>query len=162
MAAPLAAAGRSAFSSSVPRRRPPIQSTSSADSSMRLKSATLRTNAGYTRCRAIVTRLFDGGGLTTGDMRGRGVSPAHRGTSRRRGPQWSAGGRGSSLSGHSLQFRAPCRKDWLFVRKEALVSSDGAASAHDPTAPIGTDRSGARPGEVRITRTSRTRGRVGS
>jgi hypothetical protein len=43
---------------------------------------------------------------------------------------------GSSLSGHSLQFRAPCRKDWLFVRKEALVSSsDGAASAHDPTPP---------------------------
>ena len=30
----------------------------------------------------------------------------------------------------------PCRKDWLFVRKEALVSlADGAASARDPTAP---------------------------
>jgi hypothetical protein len=29
-----------------------------------------------------------------------------------------------------------CRKDWLSVRKEALVSlSDGAASARDPTAP---------------------------
>jgi hypothetical protein len=42
----------------------------------------------------------------------------------------------SSLSGHSLQLRAPCRKDWLFVRKEALVSlADGAASARDPTAP---------------------------
>jgi adenylate cyclase len=31
------------------------------------------------------------------------------------------------LSGHSLQLRAPCRKDWLFFRKEALVSSSGAA-----------------------------------
>jgi hypothetical protein len=42
----------------------------------------------------------------------------------------------SSLSGHSLQLRALCRKHWLFVRKEALVSlSDGAASARDPTAP---------------------------
>jgi hypothetical protein len=29
----------------------------------------------------------------------------------------------SSLSGHSPQLRAPCRKDWLSVRKEALVSS---------------------------------------
>jgi hypothetical protein len=37
----------------------------------------------------------------------------------------------------------PCRKDWLFVRKQALVSvSDGAASARDPTRPIGTGRSG--------------------
>jgi CRISPR associated protein Cas1 len=54
----------------------------------------------------------------------------------------------SSLSGHSLQLRALCRKDWLFFRKEALVSlADGAASARDPTAPIGTGRSGARPGE---------------
>jgi hypothetical protein len=42
----------------------------------------------------------------------------------------------SSLSGHSLQLRAPCRKDWLFFRKEALVSlADGAPSARDPTAP---------------------------
>jgi Protein of unknown function (DUF3489) len=33
-------------------------------------------------------------------------------------------------------LRALCRKHWLFVRKEALVSlSDGAASARDPTAP---------------------------
>jgi hypothetical protein len=33
----------------------------------------------------------------------------------------------------------PCRKDWLFVGKEALVSvSDGAASARDPNRPIGT------------------------
>jgi hypothetical protein len=30
----------------------------------------------------------------------------------------------------------PCRKDWLFVRKEALVSlADGAPSALGPTAP---------------------------
>jgi hypothetical protein len=42
----------------------------------------------------------------------------------------------SSLFGHSLQLRVLCRKDWLFVRKEALVSlADGAASARDPTAP---------------------------
>jgi uncharacterized protein HemX len=27
-----------------------------------------------------------------------------------------------SLSGHSPLLRAPCRKDWLFVQKEALVS----------------------------------------
>ena len=42
----------------------------------------------------------------------------------------------SSLSGHSLQLRAVCRKHWLSVRKEGLVSlADGAASARDPTAP---------------------------
>ena len=43
----------------------------------------------------------------------------------------------SSLSGHSLQLRALCRKDWLSVRKEALVSlaDDAARSARDPTAP---------------------------
>jgi hypothetical protein len=42
----------------------------------------------------------------------------------------------NSLSGDSLQLRAPGRKDWLFVRKEALVSlADGALSARDPTAP---------------------------
>jgi hypothetical protein len=30
----------------------------------------------------------------------------------------------------------PCRKDWLFFRKEALVSvADGAAGARVPTAP---------------------------
>ena len=42
----------------------------------------------------------------------------------------------SSLSGHSLQLRALCRKHWLSARKEALVSmTDRAASARDPTAP---------------------------
>ena len=42
----------------------------------------------------------------------------------------------SSLSGHSLQLGALCRKDWLFVRKEAFVSlADAAPSARDPTAP---------------------------
>jgi len=42
----------------------------------------------------------------------------------------------SSLCSHSLQLRAHRRKDWLFVRKEALVSlTDGAVSARDPTAP---------------------------
>jgi hypothetical protein len=43
----------------------------------------------------------------------------------------------SSLSGHSLHVRASCRKDWLSVRKEALVCplADGASSARDPTAP---------------------------
>ena len=52
------------------------------------------------------------------------------------------------FSRHSLQLRAPCRKDWLFVRKEALVSlADGAPSARGPTAPFGLNRSGARPGE---------------
>jgi hypothetical protein len=35
--------------------------------------------------------------------------------------------RRSSLFGHSLQLRAPCRKDWLFVRKEALVYPNAAA-----------------------------------
>ena len=41
-----------------------------------------------------------------------------------------------SLFGHSLQLRVLCRKDWLSVRKEALLSvADGAASARDPTAP---------------------------
>jgi hypothetical protein len=30
---------------------------------------------------------------------------------------------------------ALCRKDWLFFRKEALVSWRTAPSAHDPTAP---------------------------
>ena len=44
--------------------------------------------------------------------------------------------RWSSLSGHSLQLRTSCRKDWLFVRKEALVSlAEGAPSAPDPIAP---------------------------
>ena len=34
----------------------------------------------------------------------------------------------------------PCKKDWLSVRKEALVSSAGAASARNPTAPsVSTD-----------------------
>jgi hypothetical protein len=35
----------------------------------------------------------------------------------------------SSLSGHSLQLRAPCRKDWLSIRKEALVSLSDAERA---------------------------------
>jgi hypothetical protein len=40
------------------------------------------------------------------------------------------------LSGHSLQLSALCRKDWLSVRKEALVSSSGAPqNANGPTAP---------------------------
>ena len=44
--------------------------------------------------------------------------------------------RWSSLSGRSLQLRTSCRKDWLSVRKEALVwLAERAASARDPTAP---------------------------
>jgi hypothetical protein len=35
------------------------------------------------------------------------------------------------LSGHSLQLRAPRRKHWLSVRKEALVSSSGAAQERE-------------------------------
>ena len=46
------------------------------------------------------------------------------------------GGGDACSSGHSVQLCAPCRKDWLFARKEALVSlADGAASAREPTAP---------------------------
>ena len=41
----------------------------------------------------------------------------------------------SSLFGHSLQLRVLCRKDWIFFRKEALVSWRTAQSAQDPTAP---------------------------
>jgi hypothetical protein len=37
--------------------------------------------------------------------------------------------RWSSLSGHSLQLRTSCRKDWLSARKEALVSSQPARRA---------------------------------
>jgi hypothetical protein len=73
------------------------------------------------------------------------------------------GGGDACSSGHSLQLCAPCRKDWLFVRKEALVSlADGAASARDPTAPSAV----ADPGLVLVrgpdARTTRMRRRVGS
>jgi hypothetical protein len=53
---------------------------------------------------------------------------------------------------HSLQLRALCGMDWLFVRKEALVSlADGAASARDPTAPSAL----ADPGLVLVTDSDR-------
>jgi hypothetical protein len=68
-----------------------------------------------------------------------------------------------SFIGHSLQLRALCRKHWLSVRKEALVSlADGAASARDPTAPSALADPGLVPVRPRITRASRTIGRVGS
>jgi hypothetical protein len=72
---------------------------------------------------------------------------------------------GRRMDKRSMAGFDPARSaDWLFVRKEALVSSsDGAARAHHPTAPIGTDRSGARPGEgLGIGRASGMTGRVGS
>ena len=52
---------------------------------------------------------------------------------------------GSVLSGNQ---QALLRNDWLSVRKEALVSSSGAAQMRErPNRPFGFDRSGARPGE---------------
>ena len=53
-----------------------------------------------------------------------------------------------SLSGYSLQLCAPCRKDWLSVRKEALVSLADAARRAPVTQP--PHRHSADPGLVLV------------
>ena len=80
---------------------------------------------------------IDGAGRSTGGgLLSRGhiykilSNPIYVGRLPHKGQVHEDGGGDACSSGHSLQLCAPCRKDWLFVRKEALVSlADGAASA---------------------------------
>ena len=72
-------------SSGLPRCRP-IRLTSYAESLMKPKSATPKTNAGYiVQCGVSVLCLFNDGGPIAGDVRvakdaGGQVSPTHEGT----------------------------------------------------------------------------------